>query len=71
MSRILFQDKPCAAEGQISYRAAGPYGWIMIGAKDDQDALREGQRSTDKQLTLADLQVWDSTRRRYVQVIGQ
>lgn len=38
----------------------------MIGATDDDDALREGQRSTQKQLSKADVQVWDAVPRRYV-----
>lgn len=44
MSR--FQDRPCAAAGLTSYRYRGRYGWIMIGAKDDRDAMREAARST-------------------------
>lgn len=59
-------ERPLAAPGLISYRALGTYGWIMIGARNDQDALIDGQRSTHKQLTLADLQVWDGTH--YVEV---
>jgi hypothetical protein len=38
-------DRPCAAEGLTSYRYRGEYGWIMIGAKDDADALHEASRS--------------------------
>lgn len=53
---IPTHDRPCAAPGLTSYRAKGRYGWIMIGAKDDADALREARRSTD---TPTDLQVWD------------
>ena len=46
----------------------GNFGWIMIGAWDNQDALREGQRSTNKQLTLADVQVWNAEQGRYIPV---
>jgi len=63
-----FQDRPCAASPLISYRAMGSFGWIMIGAWDNQDALREGQRSTNKQLTLADVQVWNAEQGRYIPV---
>ena len=52
-------DKPCAAAGLTSYRAKGRYGWIVIGAKDHADALREAKRSTDNP---TDLQVWDGTQ---------
>lgn len=40
-------DRPMAAQGLISYRYAGPYGPIMIGARDDADALNEARRSLD------------------------
>jgi hypothetical protein len=53
-----FTDKPCAAYGLTSYRYAGRYGWIMIGAKDDADALREAARSTDN-VSPEKLQVWN------------
>lgn len=43
-----YHNRPCAAEGFISYRAKGRYDWIMIGAKDDEDAAREASRSTDR-----------------------
>lgn len=51
--------RPCAAAGLISYRYRGPYGWIMIGAKDDADALREARRSTSAPITPANLEAWD------------
>jgi hypothetical protein len=38
-------DKPLAAPGLISYRCKGRYGWIMIGARSDVDALSEARRS--------------------------
>lgn len=44
--RPRFYDRPCAAAGLTSYRYRGRYGWIMIGAKDDADAMREASRST-------------------------
>lgn len=39
-------DQPLAAAGLQSFRLAGPFGWIMIGATDAQDAMRQAHRST-------------------------
>ena len=60
-------DKPLAAPGLISYRYRnGAYGWIMIGAKNHSDAMREAGRSitfTDENRPqLANLQMWDGTK---------
>ena len=52
-------DRPLAVAGLTSYRARGRYGWIMIGARDDADAMQEAQRSTD---APTDLQRWDGTQ---------
>jgi len=54
-------DKPLAIAGLISYRLRGPYGWIMIGAHDIADAMREAARSTPDPQRDA-LQAWDGTR---------
>ena len=62
---ILQHDKPLAAPGLLSYRAKGRYGFIMIGATDDADALREARRS-DETVRLTQLEKWDGTR--YVRV---
>jgi len=51
-------DKPCAAPGLISYRCKCSYGWIMIGAKDHDDAMREARRSSDN-VTRDNLQIWN------------
>lgn len=59
-------DKPLADHGLISYRYRGRYGWIMIGAKDDTDALNEARRSTDDAVTADKLEIWNGTN--YVQV---
>ena len=59
-------DKPLAAEGLTSYRYAGRYDWIMIGAMNHADALKEAQRSTDDVVTFDQLQVW--TGKGYVSV---
>lgn len=52
-------DKPLAATGLTSYRYRGAYGWIMIGARDVADALREAARSTTAPIDPSHLQVWD------------
>jgi len=55
----VITDKPCAMAGLVSYRYKGRYGWIMIGAKDHADALREASRSTDDSIVIDNLQVWN------------
>ena len=61
-------DKPMAAHGLTSYRYKGRYGWIMIGAKDDNDALNEAQRSTSDKVTMNNLQIWNGTNYQPVEV---
>ena len=63
---MITTDKPLADHGLISYRYRGRYGWIMIGAKDDTDALNEARRSTDDAVTADKLEIWNGTN--YVQV---
>lgn len=58
-----FWNRPCASSGLISYRATGRYGFIMIGAKDDSDAMREALRSTDK---VSLLERWDGSQYRSI-----
>ena len=53
-------DRPMAAPGLTSYRIAGRFGWIMIGARDHEDAWREAQRSSPS-LNRADLEIWNGT----------
>lgn len=63
------QEKPLAGEGLTSYRYRGPYGYVMIGARDHQDALNEARRSlTEGDATIDNLQVWDGEQ--YVDVTG-
>lgn len=52
------QDRPLAAAGLASYRAANVYGWIMVGATDDNDALVQARRSAPS-VEAADLQRWN------------
>lgn len=54
--------RPLAAPNLLSYRYSGRYGFIMIGATDNGDALREARRSTDKPLTLDHLEKWDGVQ---------
>ena len=58
--------KPMASKGFISYRYKGPYGYIMIGATDDDDALKEARRSSSKPVTIENLEIWDG--KKYVPV---
>jgi hypothetical protein len=55
------QNLPMAAAGLQSYRYRTAYGWVMIGATDDADALREAQRSTPAQVSADRLQRWTGT----------
>jgi len=53
-------NKPLAAHGLTSYRYRGNYGWVMIGARDNADALREAGRSASNHTPVIDrLQVWN------------
>jgi hypothetical protein len=61
-------DKPLATSGLHSFRYRGRYGWIMIGAHDALDALREAARSTDN-VTIAKLQEWDGEK--YVSIVRE
>jgi hypothetical protein len=64
---LTIEDRPCAAQDLISYRYKGRYGWIMIGARNDSDALREAGRSTDR-VSIDNLQIWDKAQSRYKEV---
>lgn len=63
-----FTECPCAAAGLISYRYAGMFGWLMIGARDNSDALREAARSISpsETSTIDKLQIWNSATGTYV-----
>ncbi len=59
INEAVMTDKPLAAKGLISYRYKGRYGYIMIGAKDDQDALKEAARSSSAPVDIKNLEVWE------------
>jgi hypothetical protein len=61
---MAIYDRPLAAHGLLSYRYKGRYGWIMIGALDHADALKEAQRSTRDTVTPDRLQFWDGEQYR-------
>ena len=52
-------NRPLADKGLISYRYHGRYGWIMIGALDEEGALREAARSSSAAIDRANLQYWN------------
>ena len=51
-------DKPLAAAGLTSYRYKGRYGWVMIGATDAHDALREALRSVTGGVSMDNREVY-------------
>jgi len=51
-------NRPLADAGLISYRCKGSFGWIMIGAKDNDDAMCEALRSS-KHAKREGLQMWN------------
>lgn len=65
-----FHDKPMAGPGLVSYRYQGAYGWIMIGATDHAQALREAQRSTSLPVSEDKLQIWAGSAYQPVQADG-
>lgn len=58
MTTTTLTDRPLAAAGLTSYRIPGIYGWVMIGATDHADAMREARRSSDT-TNPANLEVWN------------
>lgn len=61
-------NRPLAMPGLISYRHPSPFGWVMIGAKDDDDALSEASRSTANAHRNL-LEKWDADQGKYVKVM--
>lgn len=60
-------NKPMAIKGLTSYRYKGRYGFIMIGATDNADALKEAQRSTSDKVSIDKLEVWNGSQYERVQ----
>ena len=53
-------NKPLAVRNFTSYRYKGPYGWIMIRAKDVNDALKQANLSlVSGRAEIHRLEVWD------------
>ena len=62
-------NRPLAAEGLVSYRYTGPFGFIMIGATDHADALNEANRSlSGSTATIANLEIWNVFSKTYESV---
>lgn len=61
-------DKQFAAHGLISYRYKGHYGFIMIGAKDDTDAINQAKRSSSYPVSIDKLEVWKGGKYQPVEV---
>lgn len=64
---IEFWNKPCAGPGLVSYRYRGRFGYVMIGARDVSDALREVTRSIGYEGSIVCLEVWDGSQ--YVRAV--
>ena len=62
-------ERPCADHGLTSYRYAGRYGTITIGATSTQDALNEADRSlTQGAATVERLEIWNALTGLYEKV---
>jgi hypothetical protein len=66
---VPMHDRPLAAYPLTSYRYRGEFGWVMIGAKSNADALVSARRSVNKRHTCVydRLEVWKEGR--YVPVV--
>lgn len=65
---LPFHERPCAAPGLVSYRyPTGSGSWIMIGAVDHDEALRQAARSLEVgTVTISKLEVWSGMGSGYV-----
>jgi hypothetical protein len=63
-------ERPLAAAGLTSYRFRGTFGWVMIGAKDVPDAMRQAARSTNAPMELERLEVWEPRLDAYREIRG-
>ena len=57
-------DRPCASDGLTSYRYPSGFGsWIMIGAGDLADAVKEASRSLSHDFAdVRKLEIWDGNK---------
>jgi len=63
-------ERPLAAPGLISYRYFnGVWGWVMIGATDNADALRQAARSIDGEPSWSNLWRWNDDAGEYRPVL--
>jgi hypothetical protein len=60
-SRNSSDNFPLAAAGLTSYRCRNPFGWTMIGARDNADAMREARRSYPSSAS-AQLEIWNGVK---------
>lgn len=58
-------NKPLAAQGLKSYRYKGRFGFIMIGAKDKADALKEAARSISDKIIESNLEFFNNKTNQY------
>ena len=63
-SATSFHNRPCAVAPLTSYRyPSNDSGWIMSGATDHEDAIREANRSLSHPNANVDLlEVWNGSR---------
>ena len=65
MEKRMVHDMPCACHGYQSYRYPGTFGWIMIGANSDAEAMREAARSGPYD-DPSKLEAWSHAKGAYV-----
>ena len=58
---MKIHERPCASKGLTSYRCKTIYGWVMIGARDHDDAMNEAKQSSSF-AKRENLEVWDGSR---------
>lgn len=64
-----FYNRPCAGHGLTSYRYRGRYGWVMLGAANEHDALKQALRSVSSEsVSRNNLEVWDILTGSYIPV---
>jgi hypothetical protein len=66
----LVCERPLAQQPLTSYRYQGNYGWIMIGATDQVDAMIQVNRSGSYK-DVSKLQVWDNALEQYRTITNQ